>query len=342
MLLENSYQKNDGYSVEDLLQDDSFIASRLFPTQELDEYWNEILEKGTVSRDNYDLACRFIRSVHVQPEPFSDMDMLNLWDNIEVTNKKKLQDKKRRLHIFSVISSLVAAFAFLLWITNMSLPTNDEISSAEFHQLLVPWGKRSMITFGDGSRIWVNAGTQVTYPVVFDRKKREIYVDGEIYAEVSPDHTRPFIVKTKKIDVEVLGTAFNLSAYEKDSVQNIVLVSGSVKIHNADRKNKIVLEPNEMYSYGNGISLVQIVNVGEYISWKSGIYQYRSECLETIMKHLSHYYGCSIVCSPRASQLKFSGKLDIKDKLDVILEGISQTSPITYRYDKGVYIITNK
>ena len=211
-----------------------------------------------------------------------------------------------------------------------------------FHQLLVPYGKRSALTLPEGSRIWVNAGTRVIYPADFDRKKREIYVDGEIYIEVSPDRKRPFIVKTTEMDVEVVGTAFNLTAYRKNNAQHIVLVAGSVKVHNPHQEKETILSPNEMYSLSNGISRIQTVEVENYISWKYGLYYYNSEPLGMIMEHLSHYYDCSIVCSPKASQMKFSGKLDLKDKLDTILEGISQIAPITYQYNQGVYTITNK
>ena len=230
-------------------------------------------------------------------------------------------------------------------INDKKIALKDESSidkKQAFHQLVVPFGKRSMLTLSEGSRMWVNAGTRVAYPVIFDKKKREIFVDGEIYLEVSPDKDRPFIVKTKKIDVEVLGTKFNVTAYEKDPVQSIVLVSGSVKIHNNRQKKIVTLAPNEMYSCSDGSSKIQTVDVEDYISWKAGIYQYNSEFLGEIMKCLSRYYGCSIDCSPQASQMKFSGKLDLKDKLDLILEGIAQTAPIAYRYDKGVYVITNK
>lgn len=210
------------------------------------------------------------------------------------------------------------------------------------HHLVVPWGKRSMLTLLEGSRIWVNAGTQVSYPVDFGEKKREIYVDGEIYLEVSPDKKRPFIVKTTEMDVEVLGTTFNLTAYGKDKTKRVVLLSGSVKVNSAHQKNTTILSPDEMYSLNNGVSEVRTVEASNYVSWKQGLYYYNSESLGAIMEHLSLYYGCAISCTEEVSQIKFSGKLDLHDKLEIILKGISQTAPITYEYNEGVYSITNK
>jgi hypothetical protein len=210
-----------------------------------------------------------------------------------------------------------------------------------FNQLIVPLGKRSMLTFAEGSRMWVNAGTRVVYPVVFDKKQREIYVNGEVYLEVSPDKNCPFIVKTKQLNIEVLGTSFNIMAYEKDTVQNIVLVSGKVKIH-SDNKKETILVPNEIYSYSNGLPEVKFVDVENYIAWKSGIYRYESENLDVILKRLSRYYGKDIICSPQVAHLKCSGKLDLKDDLQQVLNGISRTAPVVCYYNGEQYIITNK
>jgi len=369
--------------------------------QESNKYWEKKLEEGIVDPEDYDFSRCFIHSVQVRPEFISESEILDLWVNIEVNNKKNIQKKKKYFHILSVLLGSAAIFVFLFWITmiisnkkdknyqsffsaetvnktitdvqlhlannktvpltgenvkiaynkeniavnNSKIVLKDESPSDQkqtLHELVVPWGKRSMLTLSEGSKIWINAGTRVAYPVVFDNNKREIYVDGEVFLEVSPDKDRPFIVKTKKIDVEVLGTKFNVMAYEKDTIQNIVLVSGIVKIHNNNQKKVITLMPNEMYSFGNGLSKIQTVDVEGYISWKSGIYQYNSVSLGEIMKRLSHYYGCSIDCSSQVSQMKFSGKLDLKDTIEMILEGIAQIAPITYRYDNGVYVITNK
>jgi hypothetical protein len=209
-----------------------------------------------------------------------------------------------------------------------------------FNQLIVPQGKRSMLAFAEGSKMWVNAGTRVVYPAVFDKEKREIYVDGEIFLDVAHNGEWPFIVKTKKIQMEVLGTSFNVTAYEKDSVQHVVLVSGSVKVNSG--KQETILIPNQMYSHLNNTSQVKTVDVENYVSWKSGIYSYHSEFLGVILQRLSRYYGQEIICSPQAATLKCSGKLDLKDNLQRVLNGISNTVPITYINESGKYRIINK
>ncbi|WP_085535928.1 FecR family protein [Massilibacteroides vaginae] len=223
-------------------------------------------------------------------------------------------------------------------IKNTQLTSRGAIA---YNQLVVPVGKRSMLTLTDGSKIWVNSGTRVVYPVFFDKKKREVFVDGEIFLDVYPMKRKPFIVKTKDHQLEVLGTSFNLTAYERDTVQNIVLVSGSLKVKSQNKK-EIVLSPNEMYTYSNGIRQVKTINVEEYISWRNGIYQYQSEQLGIILTRLSRYYGKEINYTDDVSHLRFSGKLDLKDDLSVILKGIATTAPIAYESRSGKYMISKK
>lgn len=227
-------------------------------------------------------------------------------------------------------------------INNRATSFPDAVSgkSAIYNQLIVPFGKRSMLTFAEGTKIWINAGSRVVYPVNFQSDKREIYVDGEVYLEVTEDRDRPFHVRTKEMSVKVLGTSFNVMAYQKDSVQNIVLVEGSVEVNSTDNGNTI-LSPNEMCRFINGEKEVKIVNVADYTSWISGIYQYESELLGTIVKRLSRYYGEDITCSPSVYNLSCSGKLDLKEDLQQLLNGITHTLPVAWLYNGKTYTITN-
>lgn len=210
-----------------------------------------------------------------------------------------------------------------------------------YNQLIVPLGKRSMLTLTDGSRLWINSGTRLVFPVFFEKDKREIYVDGEVFVDVFPMKNKPFIVNTKTHSIEVLGTSFNLTAYEKDTVQNIVLVSGTIKIR-TDNEKETILSPNEMYTYANGQREVKTVNVEEYISWRNGIYQYQSEELGVILTRLARYYGEEIIYTDDISHLKCSGKLDLKDDLHYVLKGIATTAPIHCEPRYGKYIISKK
>lgn len=210
--------------------------------------------------------------------------------------------------------------------------SNQKVSkkeSSEFNQLIVPYGKRSKLTLSDGTKIWVNAGTSITYPVEFSDSKREIFVNGEVFLEVAHNENRPFIVKTNTFDIQVLGTKFNVSTYENE-VSNVVLASGSVKISRPADQQDVFLRPNEMYQLCNGKSLKKQVDIEYYTSWVHGLYMFNNEELGVIMRKISRYYGKNIKCSPSIANLKCSGKLDLKDSLDEILSNLSLISSIKY------------
>lgn len=210
---------------------------------------------------------------------------------------------------------------------------------AEYNELKVPRGKRAMLTFSEGTKVWVNAGTRVVYPAEFNSKEREIYVDGEIYIEVAPDKNWPFVVKTKEIGVQVLGTAFNVTAYDSDPVKRIVLVSGSVKIGLKGEEGDVLLSPDKMYEYNDGQNKIIDVDVNKYISWKDGMYLFENEKLENILARLSMYYGKEIRCDDVAANLRCSGKLDLKSDLNKVLSGFSYTAPVTFTEESGIYMI---
>jgi len=215
--------------------------------------------------------------------------------------------------------------------------TQDKNSG--FNQLIVPAGKRSILNLSDGTKVWVNSDTRLIYPVSFDKNERVIYVNGEIYLDVSKDVKRPFIVKTKDVDVKVLGTQFNVTAYDADDTKAIVLVSGSVEVNPKNDQKTTRLVPDQMYMTGKGQNHIVTVDTKKYTSWIDGIYYCEDVSLDIILQRLSRYYGIEITCDPSISHVLFSGKLDLKENLTDIFDGISFTLPISYTNENGRYSI---
>lgn len=215
------------------------------------------------------------------------------------------------------------------------------IEAVGLNSIAVPVGKRSLLTLSDGTKMWVNSGSKVVYPAVFEKSKREIYVDGEVYLEVVPDKERPFSVNTKDLNVKVLGTSFNVSAYSTDKEQSVVLVQGSVQVK-AEKTAISRLVPNDLFSYVDGRQSVRTVDVNNYISWKDGFYQFSSERIEVIATRLSRYYGKTILCEEDTKAYTCSGKLDLQDDIVDVLNSLSKTAPIKYEYVNDEYILKNK
>lgn len=210
---------------------------------------------------------------------------------------------------------------------------SDLKKKPEFNQLVVPVGKRSSLILADGTKVWVNSGSRVVYPITFEKEKREIYVDGEVFLDVTENKESPFIVRTNKMNIKVLGTTFNVNAYENDAEQSVVLVSGKVNVREKIKKVDRDLVPNEMFITPDaGNTSVRTVDITNYVSWKDGLYQFDSETLSVIIKRLSRYYGVEIVLENPQLTTRCTGKLYLKDDFKTIMEKLSEMFTIRYEF----------
>ncbi len=214
----------------------------------------------------------------------------------------------------------------------------EEEAIDTYNQLIVPKGKRSKLTLSDGTFMYVNSGTRVIYPSSFSNKKREIYVDGEIYIEVKPDQNSPFLVKTDDMQIKVLGTKFNVKSYKDSDQRQVVLVKGSVSVNN--KSEETILTPNDLYELTNTGKSIKKINVNEYISWINGVYYLKEERLDILFDKLSDYYGVKIGYDPEVKLYYSSGKLDMKDNLEEILDGLTFSFPIRISSTDNEFKIT--
>ncbi|MCC8172006.1 MAG: FecR domain-containing protein [Parabacteroides sp.] len=209
---------------------------------------------------------------------------------------------------------------------------------APLNHLIVPKGRRANITFSDGTKLFVNAGSHVIYPAVFGKDKREIAVEGEIYLEVSKDPSRPFFVKAHGFDVKVTGTAFNVCAY-KNVGASVVLVEGSVEVKTADDE-KVRLRPNQLADIRQGLAEVREVDVSEYICWKDNMMLLTRRPAGEVLERLARYYGRTIEYEPAVSEIPISGKLDLKENLEDVINTVCLSLSLTYetKENAGIYV----
>ena len=251
--------------------------------------------------------------------------------DIEEKNSHLQYNKKGELHIN----------ARKMKTSQDSVTSSDNKNELIYNQLIVPSARRSFLELADGSKIWVNANTRVVYPVTFDDKKREIYVDGEIYIEVSPEEKRPFIVKSKKMDIRVLGTKFNVSTYESNEGVSVVLVSGKVNVR-TDNRVESLLTPSDRLSYEKGTTDIKKVNVENYISWKEGYYTFDNECFSVVLDKLSDYYGKKIRYNDKVRALRCSGSLNLDEDMVKVLTGLESTMPVTFTIEREYILVIVK
>lgn len=203
--------------------------------------------------------------------------------------------------------------------------------ASDWNQLIVPKGKRAHIKLSDGTKVSINSGTRVVYPTVFGSDKREILVDGEVYLDVHKDASCPFIVKTKGLDVKVLGTQFNICSYGKEKIASVVLVEGSVEVTSGEGKS--LLSPNQLVEIKDGKAIIQNVDVSEYICWKDGLMLLNDKEVGQVFDKLSRYYGCTIRYDAEIGRTLISGELDLGTDVREVVKIVCQSLFLKYEID---------
>lgn len=213
------------------------------------------------------------------------------------------------------------------------MPKEPATKGNNLNHIIVPRGKRTHIILSDGTKMYVNAASHVIYPSVFNDDKREIAVEGEVYLEVAHNPKVPFIVKTKGLDVKVLGTVFNVTAYEEHDI-SVVLVNGRVEV-SSSAKEKILLNPSQRISLKNGIMKKEMVDVMKYICWKDNIMLLEKETVSKVLDNLSRYYGVPIWYDKSIAGRKLSGKLDLCGSIEEVLDIVKVSASLNVEKAEG-------
>ena len=210
----------------------------------------------------------------------------------------------------------------------------------KYNRIEVPRGSEYWIVLPDGTRVWLNAATELKYPVAFHAKERRVYLKGEAYFEVAPDKNRPFYVETEEVKVRVLGTVFDVNTHYTRGVRT-VLVEGAVALEWGDQK-EIRMKPGELADFDRTTTEVTLkeVDVTSYISWKEGYFVFEDEPLEEIMHTLSLWYDKEFLfVGKRSRALHFSGHIKRYERIETILSAITDVTGVEFRMNGQIILI---
>lgn len=206
-----------------------------------------------------------------------------------------------------------------------------------YQEVFSPYGVRSKISLPDGSSVWLNSGSKLKYPIEFKSGSRNVSLTGEAFFEVRSDKKNPFVVHTEQMKVEATGTAFNVEAYETDTIVAVTLVHGKVDVDISGRR-KLDMQPNQRICFNNLSNKYELSTVDTYkwIAWKDGVLAFRDDRLDYVFKKIGLMYNVEISVKDVdiASQLyraTFEG-----ESLDEILNLLKLSAPIRYEYTKRV------
>ncbi len=208
------------------------------------------------------------------------------------------------------------------------------------NRLVIPRGGEFNLTLSDGTHVWLNAETELRYPVQFNGKERVVYLKGEAYFEVSKNKEKPFLVQVDDMSVKVYGTEFNVNTYNNIET---VLVTGSVSMNQGGKE--VLLKPNQkgVFDQVSGKITVADVDVLAYVSWKNGDFIFRNESLNSIMDKLSRWYGLEVLYQDaRLQNVRLSGNLKRYKDVRELFVSFEKISDARFKVQGNKVIVSSK
>jgi ferric-dicitrate binding protein FerR (iron transport regulator) len=261
---------------------------------------------------------------------------LQIWEEI---NRIYLHQK--RSSAYKLVFRYAAVFLVFVMVSSLSwylIFSNGQ--TPEMNQVTVPFGKQTKVVLADRTEVWLNAGSRLVYPSTFDDGKRKVQLKGEAFFKVSKDRKRPFSVETTRTTIQVLGTSFNVKAYPDDRTEETVLVEGavSVRIGKGIFGKDILLKPDQRLVTGDPDQpdVLSEVDVQNYTSWIDGLFTFEDEPLSVVLERVSRFYNVAIRCKGAGVNKKVSGKLDLKQDYQRVLNSLVLISRGSYTEKDGV------
>jgi transmembrane sensor len=193
-----------------------------------------------------------------------------------------------------------------------------------YNTMATPRGRQYKLVLADGTKVWLNAASSIRFPVAFTGLKRNVEITGEVYFEVTKNRAAPFIVKVKNMEVQVLGTHFNINAYEDEASIQTTLIEGSLKV-SVDSETTL-LAPGQQAKLGKeGLKLVPQADINEAIAWKDGMFLFNKADIQSVMRQIARWYDVDVMYEGEIPRDHFGGKLPMDAKASQVLEALQQT-----------------
>ena len=218
-----------------------------------------------------------------------------------------------------------------------------EADEIVYHTIRVPRGKGYNLRLADQTKVYLNSGSQLSYPVTATGGLQEVYLSGEAYFEVSPNADRKFVVHAGDVAVEVLGTSFNVNAYPESNTVLTTLEKGAVQVRCGDVLHSMAPGKQVIYNKDSGASECIAVETGLYTSWKDGYYYFRQKPLGEIMEIIARWYDVEVSYdAPELRAMEFGGRLKRYEDLGYLLKRMEETRDIRFVTDGSTIMVKAK
>jgi transmembrane sensor len=213
-------------------------------------------------------------------------------------------------------------------------------SAPVFNTVTTPKGGQFHIVLPDGTRVWLNAASSLRFPTAFAGKRRNVEITGEVYFEVAHNRQMPFVVKNGATEITVLGTHFNVMAYDDEKIMRTTLLEGAVKVTRGAREALLAPGQQARISPATGsMRVVDDVDTEKELSWKNGYFQFEDESLESIMRQVSRWYAVEVRYEGNSRGENFTGRLPRNSNVSGVMKILS-LSGVKFRIEDKTIIVT--
>lgn len=215
-------------------------------------------------------------------------------------------------------------------VTDQNANLFNSVATARGEKLAYP------VVLADGTKVWLNAASSITFPVAFNGKKRIVKLTGEAYFDVAHDESRQFEVETRDQIIKDIGTSFNINAYEDEPAMHTTLISGSASVNN------IVIKPGQQ-AVGAGAQLkITDVNTDGVVAWKNNYFKLDNEELTAIMREISRWYNVEVVYADRIDNQKYYGTINRFSDLSKVLDKLESTGTVKFKAEGNKVTVYKK
>lgn len=217
---------------------------------------------------------------------------------------------------------------------------NDRRTAVQYNTLTTPKGGQYQLILPDGSQVWLNAASSIRFPTTFEGEQREVRISGEAYFEIAQNVAKPFIVKANDLNIEVLGTSFNVNAYADEPAQKTVLIEGAIRVKKG--LNSKILRPGQEATTVRNSAHIRLsgADIEEVIAWKNGLFHFEGEDMATIMHKIARWYDIDIVYEGDIPRGHYSGIISRNINLSQVLE-ILKLSGIKFKINNDRLTVIN-
>jgi transmembrane sensor len=222
---------------------------------------------------------------------------------------------------------------------SLSYKAGNNAGQVLYNTVTTPHGGQYQLTLADGSQVWLNAASSIRFPTAFTGSDRTVEITGEAYFEIAPNARQPFLVKVHDMQVNVLGTSFNIMAYPDEQAMKTTLVSGAVQVKSGN--NTSVLKPGLQASLTKDQRFtVATADMDEALAWKEGKFRFRNTNIKTIMRQLSRWYNMEVDYKGDVSDIDLTGVISRREQADKLLKALETTQRVHFEVSGNKITVT--